>query len=102
MNTGSILAGRPSLGSWVIYGLGSENQNLPGFVVMTDNPGTVAGSARNWGTAFMPATYQGTMLRSDGSPILNLSPPPELAGPQQQENRLDLLNALNQHHASTH
>lgn len=101
MNTGSILAGRPSLGSWVIYGLGSVNQNLPGFVVMTDNPGTVAGGARNWGTAFMPATYQGTTLRSDGSPILNLTPPAELAGPG-QENRLDLLNALNQHHANSH
>jgi hypothetical protein len=101
MNTGSILAGRPSLGAWVIYGLGSENQNLPGFVVMTDNPGTVAGSPRTWGTAFMPATYQGTMLRSDGNPILNLSPPAELAGPH-QANRLDLLGALNQHHANAH
>jgi hypothetical protein len=101
MNTGSILAGRPSLGTWTLYGLGSENQNLPGFVVMTDNPGTVAGGTRNWGTAFMPATYQGTMLRSDGSPILNLSPPPELAGPQQQA-RLELLQALNQHHAGMH
>jgi uncharacterized protein (DUF1501 family) len=102
MNTGSILAGRPSLGSWVIYGLGSENQNLPGFVVMTDNPGSVAGGTRNWGTAFMPATFQGTMLRSEGNPILNLSPPSELGGAPQQENRLDLLGGLNQHHADAH
>src|SRR5262249_17081025 len=62
MNTGSILAGRPSLGSWAIYGLGSVNQNLPGFVVMTDNPGEPAGGARNWGTGFMPATFHGTFF----------------------------------------
>ena len=63
MNTGSTLAGRPSLGSWVTYGLGSENANLPGFVVMKDAPrATVAGGPRNWGTGFMPAVYQGTQL----------------------------------------
>jgi hypothetical protein len=97
MNTGSILAGRPSLGAWALYGLGTENQNLPGFVVMTDGPGTVAGSARNWGTGFMPATFQGTLLRSSGNPVLHLNPPAALSGPQQR-NRLDLLRALNQHH----
>jgi len=59
MNTGSILAGRPSLGAWALYGLGSESQNLPGFVVMSD-AGEPVGGARNWSTAFMPATYQGT------------------------------------------
>ena len=68
MNTGSILAGRPSLGSWVTYGLGSVNQNLPGFVVMQDNAGEVAGGARNWGTGFMPATYQGTFFRPAPTP----------------------------------
>ena len=58
MNTGSILAGRASLGSWAVYGLGSENQNLPGFVVLTDG-GEVTGGPRNWGTGFMPPTHQG-------------------------------------------
>jgi hypothetical protein len=97
MNTGVILAGRPSLGSWVTYGLGSVNQNLPGFVVMTDSPGEPAGGARNWGTGFMPATYQGTFFREGANPILNLSPPSELDGTQQRD-RLDLIRALDEHH----
>ena len=71
MNTGSILAGRPSLGSWVLYGLGSEAENLPGFVVMSD-AGEPNGGARNWGTGFMPATYQGTLFRNGPSPVLHL------------------------------
>jgi hypothetical protein len=96
MNTGSILAGRPSLGSWVTYGLGSVNHDLPGFVVMTDNPGEPAGGARNWGAGFMPASYQGTLFRPDPQPILNLTPPPESDG-RQQRNRLDLIQALNEH-----
>ena len=76
MNTGSTLAGRPSLGSWVTYGLGSENANLPGFVVMQDIPrATVAGGPRNWGTGFMPAVYQGTRLDSGPEPIANLRTP---------------------------
>lgn len=96
MNTGSILAGRPSLGAWVLYGLGTENQNLPGFVVMTDTAGEVAGGARNWGTAFMPATYQGTLFRAGRNPILHLTPPAEIA--EQQRARLDLVAALNRWH----
>ncbi len=64
MNTGSVLAGRPSLGSWVSYGLGTENNNLPAFVVMQDNPTSVVNGPRNWGAGFMPAVYQGTRLRS--------------------------------------
>jgi hypothetical protein len=100
MNTGSILAGRPSLGSWVLYGLGNATQNLPGFVVMTDNPADPAGGPRNWGTGFMPATYQGTLFRASDSPILNLTPPPEIDGPQQRH-RLDLIGELNRHHQQT-
>src|SRR5205823_13160523 len=73
MNTGSILAGRPSLGSWALYGLGSVNDNLPGFVVMSD-AGEPFGGARNWGTAFMPATYQATFFRNGSSPLLDLKP----------------------------
>ncbi len=96
MNTGSVLAGRPSMGSWVLYGLGSENQNLPGFVVMSD-AGEPTGGARNWGTGFMPATYQGTMFRSGSSPILHLRPS-AASEPTQQRRKLELINALNEHH----
>ncbi|MGH7136667.1 MAG: DUF1501 domain-containing protein, partial [Pirellulales bacterium] len=70
MNTGSILGGRPCLGSWSIYGLGSENADLPGFVVLCDYPEEPPGGNRNWGTGFMPATFQGTKFREGGSPIL--------------------------------
>jgi Protein of unknown function (DUF1501) len=97
MNTGSILAGRPSLGSWMTYGLGSVNQNLPGFVVMQDNPGEVAGGARNWSTGFMPSTYQGTFFRPGDNPILNLRLPAEV-DTRQQRAKLDLLKMLNDEH----
>jgi hypothetical protein len=100
MNTGSILAGRPSLGSWVTYGLGSVNQNLPGFVVMTDSPAEPAGGARNWGTGFMPASYQGTLFRSGPNPILHLRPPDRVDQARQRQ-KLDLLRSLNEHHRST-
>ena len=85
MNTGSTLAGRPSMGSWVTYGLGTENANLPGFVVMQDMPRSqVAGGPRNWGTGFMPAVYQGTRLDSGAEPIANLKTPAEV-GPRRQQ-----------------
>lgn len=96
MNTGSILAGRPSLGSWAVYGLGTENRNLPGYVVLTDG-GNVTGGARNWGTGFMPATYQGTLFRTSGSPILNLSNPKGIE-PSRQIGKLDLIRELNDVH----
>jgi hypothetical protein len=96
MNTGSVLAGRPSLGSWVLYGLGSVNRNLPAYVVMTDNR-EPPGGARNWGTGFMPATYQGTLFRNGRDPILHLSPPDEVDGPQER-GKLDLLKSLNEQH----
>jgi hypothetical protein len=99
MNTGSILAGRPSLGSWVVYGLGSENQNLPGFVVLTDT-GEVTGGPRNWGTGFMPPTYQGTLFRPGSQPILNLAPPAGVSDEQQQA-KLSLIHELNEHHRQT-
>src|SRR5437868_6696400 len=70
MNTGSTLAGRPSLGSWVSYGLGSENQDLPCYVVIQDNPGLVAGGPRNWGSGFMPATHQGIRLGSGSREVI--------------------------------
>ena len=95
MNTCSILAGRPSLGSWVMYGLGSANQNLPTFVVLTD-AGEVVGGPKNWSSGFLPATFQGTQFRNTGAPILDLNPP-ETIGKQQQRGRLDLLKTLNHH-----
>jgi hypothetical protein len=96
MNTGSILAGRPSLGAWTLYGLGSENQNLPGFVVMSD-AGEPTGGARNWGTGYMPATYQGTFFRNGPNPILNLAPP-EGVEPTRQGSKLELIERLNRIH----
>ncbi|ADB17997.1 protein of unknown function DUF1501 [Pirellula staleyi DSM 6068] len=97
MNTGSILAGRPSLGSWVTYGLGSENQDLPAFIVMQDNAGQVVNGVRNWGSGFMPAGYQGTRLEPTGEPIRNLHTP-ESVGDLRQREKLDYLNRLNQLH----
>jgi hypothetical protein len=96
MNTGSILAGRPSMGSWVTYGLGTANQNLPAFVILTD-AAEVLGGAKNWSSGFLPATYEGTQFRRDGAPILDLAPPPTIGG-EQQRGRLDLLHSLNRHY----
>jgi hypothetical protein len=98
MNTGSILAGRPSVGAWVTYGLGTENENLPAFVVIQDNPAQVTNGPRSWGAGFMPAAYQGVRLQTTGAPIPNLHPPAGVSANQQQ-GRLDLLYQLNQQHA---
>ena len=99
MNTGSILAGHPSVGSWVTYGLGSENENLPGFIVFTDHRGGPINGPPNWGNGYMPAAYQGTQFRDTGSPIVDLKPPVERT-PDQQRNWLRLLHELNERHAS--
>jgi hypothetical protein len=93
MNTGSILAGRPSLGAWVTYGLGTANENLPTFVVLTDDK-EVVGGPKNWSAGFLPAVYQGTMFRNEGAPILDLKPPATV-NDAQQRSKLDLLSALN-------
>ncbi len=74
MNTGSILMGRPSVGSWVAYGLGSENQDLPAFVVLPDPGGGLKGGPPAWGSGFLPATYQGVTMRPGDRPILDLHP----------------------------
>ena len=89
----------PSVGSWVTYGLGSENQNLPGFVVIYDYRGGPFRGPANWSSGFLPAAYQGTVFRASGDPILDLHPPPEYVSPEQQRARLDHLNRLNQEHA---
>jgi len=96
MNTGSILAGRPSMGAWVIYGLGTANNNLPTFVILTDAAEVVGGS-KNWSSGFLPASFQGTQLRREGPPVLDLAPPDSI-GADQQRGRLDLLNSLNRHY----
>jgi hypothetical protein len=93
--TGMIRMGFPSLGSWVTYGLGSENQNLPAFVVIYDARGGPFGGPANWSAGFMPAAYQGTIFRSSGDPIIDLKPPAEVS-PEQQRARLDLLGKLNE------
>jgi hypothetical protein len=99
MNTGSILAGHPSVGSWVTYGLGTENENLPGFIVFTDYRGGPINGPPNWGNGYMPAAYQGTQFRDTGSPIVDLAPPAERT-PDEQRRWLRLLHELNEKHAS--
>jgi hypothetical protein len=98
MNTGSIISGRPSLGSWVSYGLGTENKNMPSFVVMQDTNGTVVNGPRNWGAGFMPATYQGTRILGGTEPIANLNTP-EGVTEAQQRGKLDYLYELNRAHS---
>jgi hypothetical protein len=97
MNSGSLISGKPSLGSWVNYGLGSVNENLPGYVVMLDQSGGPISGAKNWTSGFMPASYQGTVFRSQGEPILNLK---HVDGMSRGEQRtlIDSLNHLNQGH----
>ncbi len=92
MNTGAILAGRPAMGSWVIYGLGSANSNLPSYVVMIDDREPIGG-ANNWSGGFLPAIYQGTQFRPGATPLLDLKPPAGRTG-EQQRNQLGLLQKL--------
>ncbi len=102
MNTCSTLGGRPSLGAWISYGLGTENQDLPAFVVMTDkNASSVTNGVRSWGPGFLPATYQGTPVADPSSkqPIANLSPPPGVTD-EQQWKKLELIRQINQAHAA--
>jgi len=97
MNTGIQFAGRPSLGSWVTYGLGTENENLPAFVVMQDREDVVVNGPRNWGTGFMPAIYQGAALEVEGQPFPNLAPPSHVTAAQQRL-ALDYLQSRNRRH----
>ncbi len=90
MNTGSGQFGRPSMGSWITYGIGSECDDLPGFLVLQSGPRGPRGGAVLWGSGFLPSSYQGVSLRNQGDPILNLSTPKSVS-PQQQR---DLVNAL--------
>jgi hypothetical protein len=97
MNTGKILSGSPCLGSWVNYGLGSVSDNLPGFVVMLDPTGGPISGAKNWSSGYMPATYQGAILRSAGEPILDLKRPAGMSEAMQRR-LLDTLHAYNAEH----
>lgn len=97
MNSGKILSGSPCLGSWVNYGLGSVNENLPGFVVMLDPRGGPISGAKNWSSGYMPATYQATVMRSAGTPILDLQAPAGVAREVQRE-MLDTLREFNEEH----
>jgi hypothetical protein len=104
MNTGSILMGRPSMGAWVTYGLGTSNRNMPGYVVMPDPGGYVKGGAPAWGSGFLPAAYQGTVVRggAPGTPaILDLEPPVGVTA-EQQRSTLDLIRKLNEEHLHAH
>ena len=100
LNTGSTLGADPGVGAWVTYGLGSLNQNLPGYVVMTELA-FPQGGAGNWSNGFLPAHHQGTLLRPSGSPLLDLKPP-EWKSREQQRQSLDMLAEINRRHSERH
>src|SRR5438270_10145144 len=95
MNTGSPQSGRPSMGAWVTYGIGSESQSLPGFVVLMSGPRGPRGGAAMWASGFLPTTFQGVPLRSGGDPILNLSNPTGVTKDRQRQ-VLDAVKDLNE------
>jgi len=97
MNSGSLISGKPSLGTWINYGLGSFNESLPGYVVMLDKTGGPISGAKNWTSGYMPASYAGTVFRSQGDPILNLKNKNGI-GYAEQRSIIDSLNKLNNVH----
>ena len=101
LNTGEILSGRPSLGSWLTYALGCETQNLPAFVALTDPGGLPVGGVDNWQNGWLPSLYQGTVIRPQEPRILNLDPPPQLQG-QAQQRLLSYLDSVNREHLAAH
>jgi hypothetical protein len=94
MNTGSQQFGRPSMGAWASYGLGSENQNLPAFIVFSSGSKGPSGGSGNWGSGFLPTVHEGVLFRTSGDPVLYLSNPPGVDD-RAQRDTLDTLNALN-------
>jgi hypothetical protein len=100
LNTGNQFGGDPALGAWVSYGLGTENQNLPAFIVLPD-VAYPQGGAANWSNGFLPGHYQGTTLRPEGAPILDMAPPPGVTAERQKAN-MDLLRSLNRLHQERH
>jgi hypothetical protein len=101
IHSGKFQAGRPTWGSWVLYGLGTERQDLPAYVVLSDPGGLPIDGIRNWSSGWLPAIYQGTQIRSSGTPIFNLSTPPEIPAAA-RANQLRLLENLNQLHLRDH
>ena len=99
ITTGSVFAGNPSVGAWVAYGLGSENENLPGYMVLHDRRGGPVNGAAVWQSGYLPASYQGTLLRGSGPPILNLDPP-EGVSDERARRELALLKWTNERHAA--
>jgi hypothetical protein len=97
MNCGRLISGHPSLGSWVNYGLGSENENLPGYVVMLDGTGGPISGPKNWSSGYMPAAFQGVQVRADATPINDLTPPADMT-PDVQRLLLDRLREKNEDH----
>jgi hypothetical protein len=97
MNSGKILSGSPAMGSWINYGLGSVNENLPGFVVMLDPHGGPISGAKNWSAGYMPAHYEGTIVRATGTPILDLKRPEGVSAAAQRD-LLDSLREFNDDH----
>ncbi|MCH2598314.1 MAG: DUF1501 domain-containing protein, partial [Pirellulales bacterium] len=98
VTTGSQFPGHASVGSWVTYGLGTENDNMPAYMVIQDPRGAPVNGAHTWGNGFLPAAYQGTLLRNEGTPILNLDSPRGL-GSKRQRGELDQLKKLNQRYS---
>jgi hypothetical protein len=96
-NTGTVQFGRPSMGAWVTYGIGSESSSLPGFVVLQSGPRGPRGGAVNWGNGFLPSAFQGVPLRAGGEPILNLGTPPGIS-PRRQRRAIEAITALNREH----
>jgi hypothetical protein len=101
-NTGTILAGYPSAGAWITYGLGTENQSLPAFVVIHDHRGGPFTGPAQWSAGFLPAAYQGTVFRAAGDPILDLHAPAGAMTPDQERDELDHLGWMNQNHVEKH
>ena len=100
MNSGRLLSGNPCMGSWVTYGLGTVNENLPGYVVMLDKTGGPISGAQNWSSGYMPAAYQGVVVRANGTPIHDLKLPPGMSR-EQQRFMLDRLKTKNEEHLQT-
>jgi hypothetical protein len=101
IHTGKIMAGRPTWGSWVVYALGTENQNLPAYVVLSDPGGLPVDGVRNWSSGWLPAVYQGTPFRSGSAPVLNLKTPPSVTA-EARDYQLRFVNELNRAHLSRH
>src|SRR3954471_1357243 len=101
IHTGKFQAGRPSWGSWVLYGLGTERQDLPAYVVLSDPAGLPVDGVRNWTSGWLPAIYQGTQIRSSGTPVFNLQTPADIP-PQARANQLSFLQKLNRAHLANH